>query len=210
MASVPRRARTRDALLVAGRKLFAEHAFDAVAVDDIVDEAVVAKGTFYNHFEDKDALLAAVVAAVRMQIETVVERVNAGVDDPAERLVRAICVYVDCVIEDPSAGAILLRNDPHRAGSEPLNDGLRSDLTDGVRLERFSMPTIDGGLHFVMGVAQSLLFSTVRHGDALPPLDQTRQLCALLLRAFGIGAAEAETIAGAAATGIIGKGAAQA
>jgi AcrR family transcriptional regulator len=53
----------------AGRKLFSEHPVDAVAIDDIVREAGVAKGSFYKHFPDKEALLAAVVRRIRQRIE---------------------------------------------------------------------------------------------------------------------------------------------
>ena len=204
LASLPRPARTRQALLGAGRRLFATHPFDAVAIDDIVGAAQVAKGSFYNHFADKDALLAAVVADIRAHVEARVAEVNADIADPAERLVRAICVYVRSVADDAATGAILLRNDPHRAGSEPLNQGLREDLAAGIRTGRFTMPTLEGGRSFVMGTAHSLLFSTVRHADAFPPRAQASQLCALLLRAFGVAEAEAATIAGAAADAIVG------
>ena len=86
--------RTRNALLAAGRRLFAERAIDAVAIDDIVAAAGVAKGTFYNHFDDKDALLTAIVTEIRSTVEERIATINAGIEDPAVRLTRAICVYV--------------------------------------------------------------------------------------------------------------------
>ena len=55
-------------MLSAGRRLFAERPVDAVAIDDIVNEAKVAKGTFYNHFEDKVALLDAIVTEMGRKV----------------------------------------------------------------------------------------------------------------------------------------------
>ena len=49
-----RRARTRAALLKAGRTLLASRDVQGLSVDEIVAAADVAKGSFYNHFTDKD------------------------------------------------------------------------------------------------------------------------------------------------------------
>ena len=45
-----RRARTRAQLIQAARELYAVSAIEAVTVDDVVEQAGVAKGTFYVHF----------------------------------------------------------------------------------------------------------------------------------------------------------------
>ena len=58
---------TRMALLAAGQKLLAERPIDALAIDEIVQTAGVAKGSFYNHFEDKDAFAFAIFHAAGHQ-----------------------------------------------------------------------------------------------------------------------------------------------
>lgn len=60
-----RRQRTRAALLEAGRRLFAARSVEAVTIDDIVAAADVAKGSFYNHFTDREALAREVAAEIR-------------------------------------------------------------------------------------------------------------------------------------------------
>ena len=86
-----RRARTRAALLQAGQSLFAAQSVDAVSIDDIVLAADVAKGSFYNHFADKDALAREVAVTVRGEVEAQVDLANAGVADPVMRMARAPC-----------------------------------------------------------------------------------------------------------------------
>jgi AcrR family transcriptional regulator len=104
-----RATKTREALIAAGRRLFAERPVDAVAIDDIVQEAGVAKGSFYNHFADKDALVRAITRAIRSGLETDVAAANADIADPAVRTVRGICVYLRFAARQPEPASALLR-----------------------------------------------------------------------------------------------------
>jgi TetR/AcrR family transcriptional repressor of nem operon len=49
---------TKEEILGAGVELFLERGFNAAGVKDITDRAGVPKGSFYNHFESKEALAA--------------------------------------------------------------------------------------------------------------------------------------------------------
>lgn len=51
-------ARTRKALRQALIELTEERGFDGFTVNDLCERADINRGTFYNHFHDKDALLA--------------------------------------------------------------------------------------------------------------------------------------------------------
>jgi AcrR family transcriptional regulator len=48
---------TRQALLHAALSLFREKGYDATTVEEITEQADVAKGTFFNYFSSKEALL---------------------------------------------------------------------------------------------------------------------------------------------------------
>jgi AcrR family transcriptional regulator len=198
-----RASRTRAALLASGRALFAQRPFDAVAIDDIVGAAGVAKGTFYNHFTDKDALIIAIVADIRESIEQQILRANAETTDPAARIARATCVYFACAVDDPSEGHILLRNDPRGSSSKTLNDGLRADLTAGLHSGRLMIPTIEAGLLYVIGVVHSLLLAAVRSQDSARTIPVAQQLCMLMLRAMGVSFPESELIASQAADDVL-------
>ena len=56
------RPNTREQIIAAGMKCLVEKSFNAVGVQDITDTAGVPKGSFYNHFESKEALGAEIVA----------------------------------------------------------------------------------------------------------------------------------------------------
>ncbi len=51
----------RDRLLCAGVSVFSKSGFNGSSVQDITDAAGVPKGSFYNHFDSKEALAAAAV-----------------------------------------------------------------------------------------------------------------------------------------------------
>jgi len=205
----PRRHRTRAALLDAGAALLAERPIDALSVDDIVNAAGVAKGSFYNHFADKAALAWAVGDSVRADIETLVDDANANVDDPAVRLVRGICVYVDFALADPPRARIMARGlraaaAKLGAGDADLHAGLRADIARGLSAGRFALPTIDVGTLFVAGVGEAALAAVL--APATTPqfaVLLAQQLCALVLKAFGLPQDEAERIAAQAAHEVI-------
>jgi AcrR family transcriptional regulator len=62
--STPRGKRTRAALAQAGRELLEERGFAAMSIDDVAQRAGVSHGTFYTHFESKEALLREIAHVV--------------------------------------------------------------------------------------------------------------------------------------------------
>jgi AcrR family transcriptional regulator len=203
-AKVGRAQRTREALIRAGRQLFAERAVDAVAIDDIVQAADVAKGSFYNHFTDRDDLVRAVVGEIREALEARVGEVNAGVDDPARRVARAVCVYQRYALDEPQNARVLVRVHSGFASlSSPLNQGGVEDITAGLASGRFTIATTEAGLLFVMGVTQTAMARTSRDPQPALATSLAQQVCALMLRGLGVPSAEAETIAAQAADEIV-------
>ena len=145
-----RAARTRSALLDAGIELLARRSVDAIAIDELVAAAGVAKGSFFNHFEDKNAFGAAVYASVRGELEASVDRVNADVEDPLQRLSGGMIAAAAFALSRPERFAVLVRTASGLTlGDHPLNAGLARDLRSCVKasaafepLEQpFSKPT---------------------------------------------------------------------
>lgn len=63
-------AQTRKRLYEIAEKMFMERNFSDVSVEDITNEAGIAKGAFYVHFESKDALIALVIADYASRCDT--------------------------------------------------------------------------------------------------------------------------------------------
>lgn len=75
----------KSELLAAAETLFRENGVDRTAVSDIVKKAGVAQGTFYNYYQSKDEIFAAVLEHVSehtvMEIQRTAERKDIGVTE---------------------------------------------------------------------------------------------------------------------------------
>jgi len=88
-----RRARTRGELLGAAKRLFAARGFHATKVADIATAADVGTGTFYLHFENKDALFADLVQATSLRMRAEMDAAKAEHVDPHEKNRAAIATF---------------------------------------------------------------------------------------------------------------------
>jgi AcrR family transcriptional regulator len=204
-ASQTRRATVSEALVRAGRTLFSKHAIDAVAIDDIIAEAGVAKGSFYKHFPDKDALLAEVIRQLRGEIGQRVEFTNEDIEDPALRVARAMCVYLKFVADNPEDGGVLVRNGSsgETAPAGHVNQGAIDDVLAGIETGRFSVASAEASVLFILGIAYAGLGRYVGWGESAAPW-LAQQLCQLTLKGLGISFAESELIAAQAAEAVLG------
>ena len=94
------RANVRDQLIHSALEVFHARGFNGCSVQDIVDAAGVPKGSFYNHFDSKEALGVEVVRAYTALVGAYVVEAGAaeilsGPGTPLERI-RA---YFEAVIE---------------------------------------------------------------------------------------------------------------
>jgi AcrR family transcriptional regulator len=88
---------TRRSLMEASLQLFSERGYEATTVEDITEAIDVAKGTFFNYFETKEAILPAIAARRLEQLE---EALTGEPDAPASSIGR-IKLALHLVAEDP-------------------------------------------------------------------------------------------------------------
>jgi AcrR family transcriptional regulator len=66
-----KRARNREALVAAARRLFVDVGFEATTIAAIAEAADLGFGTFYRYFADKEAILDALLDTGRLEIDEV-------------------------------------------------------------------------------------------------------------------------------------------
>lgn len=204
MESGRRPNRTRTALLEAGRSLFAARHVDGVSVDEIVAAAEVAKGSFYNHFADKDVFAREIAGSVRRQAEQAVSQANAQITDPAAALARGLCVFMRFAVEHRDSAQVLWR---FNAGATmldaPINRGLRDVVQEGIKTGRFKHVDLESGVLLVMGIIVIALRHALEERVVTSPVTIAQSMAAGLLRALGVTAHQSAQLGIAAARDIL-------
>jgi len=151
-----KRARTRAQLVAAGKSLFARSAVEAVTVDEVVKEAGVAKGTFYFHFEDLQALTAAVADDLIESIDTLLQPGRLSLSDPAHRIAFGCCSFIDKALSDPGWASVVARMAAGSSkGAENTRRHLLEDLSQLSKGLQGSMPP-ELSLEIVVGILLQL------------------------------------------------------
>jgi len=153
-----KRAKTRAQLISAATSLFAKRAVESVTVDDIVNEARVAKGTFYVHFGDLNALTAAVADELVRTFDKLLQPQRLSMPDPLMRIAFACNGFFEKALEDPSWAAVVAR----MAWSFPaVGRVARSRLLEDLKLALKELPQQDSSLELtlevVLGIVLQLL-----------------------------------------------------
>jgi AcrR family transcriptional regulator len=172
-------------------KLLARSSVDAISIDELVAAAGVAKGSFFNHFEDKSAYASAIFAAVRGELEANVGRANASIADPLVRLSGGMIVAAAFAQAEPKRFAVMVRTARGMTFSDhPLNAGVAKDLRACVRARLIRSDTQRSGVAFWIGCCQTLMMAIVEQRASL---DRTLELLSdmLVLGLAGLGAPEA-------------------
>ncbi len=187
-----KREKTRAQLIAAGLRVLAEKG-DGLTVSDVVAEADVSNGTFYNYFLDREVLVDALAEELVLSLAATAAR--EGIADPALRFAVASGRVLRRASEDPIWGRVVLRLVNRPGVHESLDRYLCEDLAQGFAQGRFDTGPEDAVVDLVTG----LLVMTIRRlvsGQAQP--DAPRRAVERGLRALGVSSTEARELAGAA------------
>jgi AcrR family transcriptional regulator len=203
-AQEPRRLRTRAALLSAGMTLLGKRPIEAIAIDEIVQEAGVAKGSFFNHFEDKAAFAVAIAHDIRERVEEEVTAANDGIEDPALRVVRGVSCVAQFARKEPTQARILMRvHGLQLRPDHPLNRGLKSDLELGLAKGQFKNFAAAVAIRYVIGLSHMVVESAMSAPNKREAQRRAMEILALLLKGLGLSDADAQRTAQQAAESVI-------
>jgi len=108
---------TRQALLSAGRDIFAREGYQAAGIEAISRAARVTRGAFYHHFEDKKALFDAVVVALQAETTAKIEEKGRSHRKIWDRMNVGIDAYLDACLE-PAYARIVIQEAPAVLGNK--------------------------------------------------------------------------------------------
>lgn len=106
-----RAAATRSTLLRIARERFAEHGFDGVSAEALVQEAGLTRGALYHQFGGKEGLFDAVVAEIQAEVAVRILAAADMADSPWAGLVAGCRAFIE-VCAEPGTRRILLVDAP--------------------------------------------------------------------------------------------------
>ena len=187
-----RREKTRAKLLESALLVFARKGPHAV-IEDVIAQAGMARGSFYNYFRTNEELLAAVASEINDELVRAIDPAVQRCTDPAERIACGMRMLLHAVLRFPLVGTFMARLPFPTANSRQL--GLRfmgRDLALGIRAKRFRHISHGLATDVVIGVVLSAAYAAACApvGDAY--VDASARA---LLRALGMADSEAARVA---------------
>jgi len=188
-----RRQRTRAKLLSAAQTVMARKGTDATTIQEITEEADVGFGSFYTHFESKDAIVEAMMAETLETFGNALDRISEAVTDPAEVLAASLRYGVERSINEPDLGWFLVHSglSAHRMR---LGLGVRMarDIRLGVESGRLQADDLEATMFAVGGIVLSIMAARL-NGELESEAPERAAILALNL--LGISNPEAREIA---------------
>lgn len=175
--SADERERISGLLLDAGRELFIRQGLRKTSLDELVAPAGIAKSSFYQFFDSKEALyLELMLRESGLVKRTVIDEGLHTAGDVREGLCRFLHATVDVLATNPlwqrlsthpdEMRAVARKLDPERVGA--MADNPAAALTAFVADKRRSGELLDADPAVVVGVLQAVLLvplNTERLGD---------------------------------------------
>ena len=203
-----RKRETRSRLLDAALRLMSEKGMEGVAINEITEAADVGFGSFYNHFDSKDAIYAALMDDAFERFADSLDQLVEDVTDPAEVISISVRHTVRRALESPVWGRFVIRQG---LSADSLTRGLGRrllrDIQRGVDSGRFKtndpMMTFIATGGAVLGAISAAL--PPRQADAanntlirrlgFKDAEVPERTAAVILRILGLSATAADSVA---------------
>lgn len=186
-----KRERTRAQLITAGVAVLAQKG-EALTISDVVVEAQVSNGTFYNYFADREELMGALAehSATAFAAQAAIESTE---EDPARQFAFVTLRVLRRAIDDPVWGRAILRlTDDQRSFPRAVSRYMQEDLAAGFEQGRFAYGPDDVTLDLITGLLMSSVRRIVR-GEAPP--GHAERVVERALIALGVAQEEAAQLA---------------
>jgi AcrR family transcriptional regulator len=194
-AAPTKRARTRDALLVALQELLLDPDIASVSVPLVVARAGAAQGTFYNYFESMPEAIDAVGALLLAEHTRVLEVVTSGAVDTAEIVARSARQMLMLLAHRADAGRLIFDSGlPVDRFATGLRGHFHHDLQLGMAQGDFSVSDFDVASTVYTGTMLGTCLDLHRgqlSADAIP------DIVGYLLHALGVSARKAQRLVAA-------------
>ncbi len=100
---------TREDIIVACLQLFARRGFHNTSISEIANSAGITKGAIYWHFDNKEALFAAILDKMKHNWQRMVLQSVDEVDNPRDKIEQLFENFYLLLVQDPDISIFLQR-----------------------------------------------------------------------------------------------------
>lgn len=188
-----KKARTRQQLVEAALRIFAQRGGQAVSLNRLADEAGVSHGTVYNYFRTREEMLEAVGIALAEEFSHEVITLSIGLSSGAERLAVGVRSFIRKAQANHEWGSALVKVVRFAEGlRSTLAAYMRSDLQAGMQQGDFRYASEELAMSMVVAGTTGAIF-TLLEGMELEHHDSAA--AEMILLALGVDAEKAARIA---------------
>ena len=151
-----RRAERREAILAAAKRVFRDKGYHQASVHDIIDDASIARGTFYLYFSSKQEVFAQLVDDFLRVTKGQVRRISLapGADPPLLQLRANFRRVVTTVHEHEDVASVILRDpisfdEESRARVSMFFDQVLGMIEDALRVGQGLRLVGDCDIHII-------------------------------------------------------------
>jgi AcrR family transcriptional regulator len=176
-------------------RLFTAKGTTRLTVSELAQEANVARGTLYRNVGSVEGLFDRVVAEFSADLHRRVAATFADIDDPAARLATGVRLWVRYAHENPTMGRFAVRFGLTEESLRAVMTGPpMQDINAGIAAGRYDISaySIDSIASLAVGATVSAMWMVLEGHQTWR--DAGTSTAQLLLRAMGIGPAEAHEI----------------
>lgn len=188
-----KKARTRQALVDAATRIYAQKSVGELLLNELAEEAEVSNGTVYNYFKTREEVLQAVGIELANQFSHRVTAASHGIENGAERVAVGVRMFIQHGRKNPVwASAVVRVFQFDKNIRSVVANNLRSDLQLGLRqgLLRYKNEEIAMGL-----VASVTIGAMTGILDGFDQPDYDTVIAEMLLLGLGLTPAKAHRIA---------------
>jgi len=107
----PSGSRRRAQLIAVAAELFLQHSYDAVTVEMISARAGITGAGLYRHFQNKQALLIAVLEEPTQMLQEAAKKIAQTTSEPEAATVKMVEAHIRLMLQGPPSTLIFAKNE---------------------------------------------------------------------------------------------------
>jgi len=187
-----RREKTHRRLIAAAARVIVDRGEERATIDDFIQAAGVARGTFYNYFSTREEIIEALWASIGKDPFRQIAAACRTIDNAAEQLITFARLVIDRTARDQVWGWLIyaMSSDP-----KTVNDDLRSfpspELEAGAAEGTLSFEQLESESDLVVCVVRNAMRVNL---TGPVPDGYNESTCRMILLALGVGRREADRL----------------